>query len=328
MDSVAHVLDEGAHTLSRTQYEPYGETLVQRGNLDFAPKYNSQELDRETNFYFYNARYYDPQIARFTSADTVIDGARSTQGWNRFSYVAGNPIRYKDPTGHEVLQIGLKAEWTPIFLGMALNYSLLWVHNEKNGDTEFYLGKGYTYTVGLRADAGLDVNNYSSDTYEDWNNTHWYSASGDAGLVGAGVIAGEKNNEYNEGGFNYSLGVGLGGSVGLPRGESNYELIGKFTQKEFKDKFESIKGRAMQVKNDFTKKISAKASKLDQKIKSIFGGKQNKKMINSNANRTTASSNTLSNNGKTTSSQRNGVNNNFLLSRKMSILGNKPAIGK
>ncbi|MFB5652902.1 RHS repeat-associated core domain-containing protein, partial [Leptospira wolffii] len=61
----------------------------------------SQELDRETNFYFYNARYYDPQIGRFTSADTMIDGARSTQGWNRFSYVAGNPIRYKDPTGHE-----------------------------------------------------------------------------------------------------------------------------------------------------------------------------------------------------------------------------------
>ncbi|TGL49544.1 hypothetical protein EHQ61_13995 [Leptospira wolffii] len=102
VDSVAHVLDEGGHTLSRMQYEPYGETLVQRGNQDLVPKYNSQELDRETNFYFYNARYYDPQIARFTSADSVIDGARSTQGWNRFSYVAGNPIRYKDPTGHTV----------------------------------------------------------------------------------------------------------------------------------------------------------------------------------------------------------------------------------
>lgn len=100
VDSVAHVLDEGAHTFSRIQYEPYGETLVQRGNQDLTPKYNSQELDRETNFYFYNARYYDPQIARFTSADTMIDGVRSTQGWNRFSYVKGNPIKYKDPTGH------------------------------------------------------------------------------------------------------------------------------------------------------------------------------------------------------------------------------------
>jgi hypothetical protein len=37
--------------------------------------------------------------------DTVIDGEDSTQGWNRFSYVHNNPIRYKDPTGHFVLPV-------------------------------------------------------------------------------------------------------------------------------------------------------------------------------------------------------------------------------
>ncbi|WP_061231248.1 RHS repeat-associated core domain-containing protein, partial [Leptospira weilii] len=88
-------------TLSKMQYLPYGETFVQRGDLNFAPKYNSQELDRESGFYFYNARYYDPGIARFTSADTIIDGEFDTQGWNRFSYVKGNPIGAKDPTGHD-----------------------------------------------------------------------------------------------------------------------------------------------------------------------------------------------------------------------------------
>ncbi|EPG64718.1 RHS repeat-associated core domain protein [Leptospira wolffii serovar Khorat str. Khorat-H2] len=113
MDSVSHVLDENAQTLSRTQYEPYGETLVQRGSLDFAPKYNSQELDRETNFYFYNARYYDPEIGRFTSADSVIDGDDDTQGWNRFSYVQGNPIAFKDPTGHLINSPGTKAYIPP-----------------------------------------------------------------------------------------------------------------------------------------------------------------------------------------------------------------------
>ncbi|WP_036062593.1 RHS repeat-associated core domain-containing protein, partial [Leptospira noguchii] len=98
------------NTLSQMQYLPYGETFVQRGDLNFSPKYNSQELDRESGFYFFNARYYDPGIARFTSADTIIDGEFDTQGWNRFSYVKGNPIGAKDPTGHcEAVCIGVVA---------------------------------------------------------------------------------------------------------------------------------------------------------------------------------------------------------------------------
>ncbi|WP_061231638.1 M91 family zinc metallopeptidase, partial [Leptospira noguchii] len=106
VDSVSHVLDDEGNTLSQIQYQPYGETFVQRGDANFSPKYNSQELDRESGFYFYNARYYDPGIARFTSADTIIDGEFDTQGWNRFSYVKGNPIGAKDPTGHTLVISG------------------------------------------------------------------------------------------------------------------------------------------------------------------------------------------------------------------------------
>ncbi|EMK20705.1 RHS repeat-associated core domain-containing protein, partial [Leptospira kirschneri] len=103
VDSVSTVLDDEGNTLSLMQYLPYGETFVQRGDLNFSPKFNSQELDRESGFYFFNARFYDPGIARFTSADSVIDGEFDTQGWNRFSYVKGNPIGAKDPTGHDTV---------------------------------------------------------------------------------------------------------------------------------------------------------------------------------------------------------------------------------
>jgi RHS repeat-associated protein len=94
------VLDDAGLAVTRTEYLPFGETWFQEGDTKNEPKYNSHELDKESGFYFYNARHYDPEIARFVTPDTVIDGELSTQGWNRFAYVHNNPIRYKDPTGH------------------------------------------------------------------------------------------------------------------------------------------------------------------------------------------------------------------------------------
>ncbi|EKO13455.1 RHS repeat-associated core domain protein, partial [Leptospira kirschneri str. H1] len=122
VDSVSTVLDDEGNTLSLMQYLPYGETFVQRGDLNFSPKFNSQELDRESGFYFFNARFYDPGIARFTSADSVIDGEFDTQGWNRFSYVKGNPIGAKDPTGHlaQLIPIAVRVGQGLAAAGMAL----------------------------------------------------------------------------------------------------------------------------------------------------------------------------------------------------------------
>lgn len=36
---------------------------------------------------------------RYLSADPLIDGPASTQGWNRYSYVHGNPLSFTDPSG-------------------------------------------------------------------------------------------------------------------------------------------------------------------------------------------------------------------------------------
>ena len=69
-------------------------------NANFAPKYNSQELDKESDLYYFNARHYDPELARFVTADVMVDGEDTAFGWNRYMYVHGNPIMYKDPTGH------------------------------------------------------------------------------------------------------------------------------------------------------------------------------------------------------------------------------------
>jgi RHS repeat-associated protein len=100
VDSVKVVTNDAGLVVTSHEYLPFGEDWITEGDTKNAPKYNSQELDKESGYYFYNARHYDPEIGRFVTADTVIDGELSTQGWNRYSYVHNNPIIYKDPTGH------------------------------------------------------------------------------------------------------------------------------------------------------------------------------------------------------------------------------------
>ena len=110
VDSVKVVTDSDGLIVTSFEYLPFGEDWITEGDTKNAPKYNSQELDKESGYYFYNARHYDPEIGRFVTADNVVPDQFSTQSWNRFSYCRNNPIIYKDPTGHWDIEIPGKSE--------------------------------------------------------------------------------------------------------------------------------------------------------------------------------------------------------------------------
>lgn len=48
----------------------------------------------------FGAQWYDPQIGRFISPDTIIPDPAESQSFNRYAYVRNNPLRYTDPTGY------------------------------------------------------------------------------------------------------------------------------------------------------------------------------------------------------------------------------------
>jgi len=49
-------------------------------------------------------------VGRFVSADVVVPRELNTQSWNRFSYCSGNPVIYKDPTGHYEIKVDVSED--------------------------------------------------------------------------------------------------------------------------------------------------------------------------------------------------------------------------
>jgi RHS repeat-associated protein len=81
-------------------YLPFGTAFSDTGAVSVSHKYTSQEFDAETGLYYYNARYYNPVLGRFISADSIVSNYSNPQTLNRYSYVENNPVNYTDPTGH------------------------------------------------------------------------------------------------------------------------------------------------------------------------------------------------------------------------------------
>jgi RHS repeat-associated protein len=83
------------------RYYPWGETRYPNDTSGTPTSYRftGQREDATIGLYFYNARFYDPALGRFISADTIVPSPGNPQSLNRYSYCLGNPVKYTDPTG-------------------------------------------------------------------------------------------------------------------------------------------------------------------------------------------------------------------------------------
>ena len=86
-------------------YDAWGKCTIKINISNMANinpfRYRGYYCDKETGLYYLNARYYDPEIGRFISPDSIdYIAPNNINGLNLYIYCLNNPIRYVDKVAH------------------------------------------------------------------------------------------------------------------------------------------------------------------------------------------------------------------------------------
>jgi RHS repeat-associated protein len=102
LGTIHTITDANGNPCYDATFTPYGEEIVNPNVSDTCPsnyKYDGYELDPETGLYYVMARYYNPRLGRFLSADPVSGDGIDPQSMNLYSYVRNEPTVLCDPSG-------------------------------------------------------------------------------------------------------------------------------------------------------------------------------------------------------------------------------------
>ncbi len=63
-------------------------------------RYRGYRYDNETQMYYLQSRYYNPELGRFINTDNLINNPSTLLSMNLFAYCKNNPVNTYDPDGH------------------------------------------------------------------------------------------------------------------------------------------------------------------------------------------------------------------------------------
>ena len=176
LGSTSVVTDPDGEAYERIEYTPFGEMWLEhqhdantRGEGYIPYRFTSKEWDEETGLYYYGARYLEPKLSRWMSADPAgfglvnpmdgegkpREGYSVVEGLNWYSYVSNNPVKYIDPSGLMTFQIGIggtlgAGAGVTGEVGIIVSYS-----KEKGFDIGLYIKGGIGAFVGGAATVDL-----------------------------------------------------------------------------------------------------------------------------------------------------------------------------
>jgi RHS repeat-associated protein len=94
------LLTDGSGAVSdRYAYEAFGGVLWQTGSTANAYQFTGERFSSDLGLYYLRARWYNQGTGRFLTRDPYPIDIHNPIEWNRYSYVANNPVNAVDPSG-------------------------------------------------------------------------------------------------------------------------------------------------------------------------------------------------------------------------------------
>ena len=100
--SITHTVDMNGSVRNEYDYDTFGtRTNIKTANIGSNQHYGytGEAQDAESGLLYLRARYYDPSIGRFISADPYLGRMAEPVTQNRYIYVHNNPLLFVDPSG-------------------------------------------------------------------------------------------------------------------------------------------------------------------------------------------------------------------------------------
>ena len=131
LGSIISISDSSGNLKEKLAYDSWGKRRTTDGsatpdNLDGQVDnkgYTGHEMLDQLDLVHMNGRIYDPLMARFLSADPLIQDPAHSQSYNRYTYVWNNPTNLTDPTGFRAADTGDLLSDTLTFLKSGLGFT-------------------------------------------------------------------------------------------------------------------------------------------------------------------------------------------------------------
>jgi RHS repeat-associated protein len=103
LGSASVALNADGTQLGAQGYRPWGAVNFTEGTIPTEYTFTGQfSYVSSFGMMYFNARWFLPYLNRWAQPDSIVPDQYNPLDWDRYSYVRNNPLKYTDPSGHQI----------------------------------------------------------------------------------------------------------------------------------------------------------------------------------------------------------------------------------